>query len=71
MIRGGGEVSQKVIFDDQGGKGVQTPPKKHDIINEQPLIYILASSASNTGSIHNPSVGSSLTSRTETRAGNE
>ena len=30
-------VSQIVIFDDQGGEGVQTPPKKHDIINEQPL----------------------------------
>ena len=37
MIRGGGGVSQKVIFDDKGGGEVQTPPKKHDIINEQPL----------------------------------
>ena len=36
MIRGGEGISQNVIFDDQGG-GVQTPHKKHDIINEQPL----------------------------------
>ena len=24
----------------KGGGGVQTPPKKHDIINEQPLITL-------------------------------
>ena len=38
MIRGGMGVSQKVIFNDKGGRGgVEPPHKKHDIINEQPL----------------------------------
>ena len=35
---GGRAVRQKVIFDDEGGGRVQTPPKKDDIIYEQPLI---------------------------------
>ena len=30
-------VRQKVIFYDEGGRGVHTPPKKDDIIYEQPL----------------------------------
>ena len=38
MGMGVGGISQSVIFDDKGGRGVQTPHKKHDIINEQPLI---------------------------------
>ena len=53
MTRGGGGVrqkvifddnggrrggSQKVIFDDEGGRGGPDPPKKVDIIYEQPLI---------------------------------
>ena len=37
----GGGVSHKVIFNDQGGGGVQAPPKKQDIINEQPFIGVL------------------------------
>ena len=37
MLRGG---SAKVIFNDQGGRGVQTPPKKYDINNEQPNTVI-------------------------------
>ena len=38
MTRWGGGVSQKVIFDDVGGgRGVQTPHKKDDIIYEHPL----------------------------------
>ena len=32
--KGGGGVSQKVVFYD---KGVKTSPKIHDIINKQPL----------------------------------
>ena len=38
MTRGVGGVSQKVIFGDEGGRGVQTPPKNDDIIYEQPLV---------------------------------
>ena len=38
--QGVGGVSQKVIFDDQGGGESRPPPKKHDIINEQPLITV-------------------------------
>ena len=37
MTRGEGGVSQKVIFDDEGGRGGSDPPKKDDIIYEQPL----------------------------------
>ena len=35
---GGRGVSQKVISDDQRGGESRPPPKKHDIINEQPHI---------------------------------
>ena len=34
---GGLGVSQKVILHDEGRRGDQTPPKKDDIIYEQPL----------------------------------
>ena len=37
MTRGGGQVSQKVIFNEEGGREVHTPPKKEVIIYEQPL----------------------------------
>ena len=39
--KGGRGVSLKVILPDEGGGGVQTPPKKDDIIYEQPLISII------------------------------
>ena len=38
MTRGAGGVSQTMILIDKGGGGVQTPPKKDDIIYEQPLV---------------------------------
>ena len=34
----GGGVSHKVILHDKGGRGGQDPPKKYDIIYEQPLL---------------------------------
>ena len=37
MTRGGGGVSQKVILHDEGGRGGPDPPKKDDVIYEQPL----------------------------------
>ena len=37
MIRGEGGSSEKCFSMIKGGGGVQAPPKKHDIINEQPL----------------------------------
>ena len=40
MTRGGGGLSQKVICMTRGGGWVQTPPKKDDIICEQPLSRI-------------------------------
>ena len=39
MTRGRGGVSQKGIFDDEGGRGGPDPPKKDGIIYEQPLTY--------------------------------
>ena len=33
-------VCQKVIFDNEGGRGGPDPPKKDDIIYEQPHIRI-------------------------------
>ncbi len=41
MTKGGGGASPKGILHDEGGRGVQTPPKKHDVINEQPLSQIV------------------------------
>ena len=38
---GGGVISQKLICDYKGGTGVQTPPKKHGIINKQPLNLVM------------------------------
>ena len=37
-VKRGGKVNQKIIFDSEGRGGVQTPPKKDDIICEQPLM---------------------------------
>ena len=36
--KGGRGVGQKGIFDDEGWRGVPGPPKKDDIIYEQPLV---------------------------------
>ena len=40
MTRGGGGQSQKEIFDNEGGRGGLDPPKKDDIIYEQPLVHV-------------------------------
>ena len=41
MTGRGGGVYQIMIFDDKGGRGVQSTPKIDDIISEQPLIKFI------------------------------